>query len=91
MKNFNMTCNNITDPQCPKDEMDPKNVCDCSRTTKWVKGSWKDPWCDKGKCYSGINSPKCHGKPNDHQLDDGTWCWNGYRYTECPVIGGNKF
>ena len=76
------------DPTCPNGAKDPQEACDCSKAPGWVAGKWKDPWCYKGRCFTGQEFKDCDGKEDGHPIGDGTWCFKSRRDTECPAHTG---
>ena len=64
-------------------------TCNCSEAIGWTEGEWKTPWCHEGACYTGQDYDECENKDNDHQLGDGTWCYDESRNTRCPTYSGN--
>ena len=65
-------------------------TCDCRKNDVWKEAEWEDPWCNEGKCYTSQTYSNCVGKPNGMPLYDGSWCYDGRRYIECPTKSGNK-
>ena len=58
----------------------------------WGDGDgWSAPSCYEARCYAKQQSEDCVSQKDEVRAseeevrEDGTWCENNYRLTECPI------